>query len=292
MRISKEMSRPISRKVVTPPPAPGFIGPGHTAVDVVRSTALQESDPFVLLMDDRLDIAKRRQIGGPHPHAGLETVTFVLEGALFDRDEGELAAGDVVWMSAGRGIVHNEDVETVGRTRILQLWIALRARDRSSAPDFEVVRGRDAPVLRAAGVEARLYSGSSGALRSPTRNRVPVTMMDVSLAPGATFHQDLPTSYNGFLYVLSGKVLVGSATIASGEVGWLGPSTSEDLSVSAGDSGARFVLYAGERIAEPLVHQGPFVAGSREEIVDLHRRFRAGEFDRVSQLTAGHASHA
>src|SRR6187200_2172053 len=96
------MSRPITRVVVTPPPAPGFIGEGHTAVEVVTPTDLAASDPFVLLMDDRLDIAERRQIGGAHPHAGLETVTLLVEGELHDRDEGTLTAGDALWMNAGR----------------------------------------------------------------------------------------------------------------------------------------------------------------------------------------------
>src|SRR5271154_3931281 len=88
------MPRTLSRIDTTPPPAPGFIGEGHTAVEVVRPDALPFSDPFVLLMDDRLDIPRRRQIGGAHPHAGLETVTFVLEGSVHDRDEGELSTGD------------------------------------------------------------------------------------------------------------------------------------------------------------------------------------------------------
>src|SRR5262245_11993156 len=117
------MTRNLSRIVTPPPEAPGFIGEGHTAVEVVQPDALGASDPCVLRMDDRLDIHPRRQIGGAHPHAGLETVTLVLEGWLDDRDEGRLEAGDLVWMTAGRGIVHSEAIETSGRSRILQLWI-------------------------------------------------------------------------------------------------------------------------------------------------------------------------
>src|SRR5216110_1628152 len=133
-------SRRLSRVVSTPAPAPGFIGQGHTAVEVVAPKDLGATDPFVLLMDDRLEIARRRAIGGPHPHAGLETVTLVLEGTLHDRDEGALGAGDLVWMTAGRGIIHNEAVEASGRSRVLQLWIALPARLRETAPRFEIIR--------------------------------------------------------------------------------------------------------------------------------------------------------
>ena len=280
--------RTLSSTITTPPPVPGFIGAGHTAVEVLAPTALAASDPFVLLMDDRLDIPQRRQIGGAHPHAGLETVTLVLEGTLSDRDEGDLQAGDLVWMTAGRGIIHSESIEASGRSRILQLWIALPARDRGLAPRFEIVRREAAPVVRAPGVEARLYSGASGTLRSPTRNRVPVTLIDLTLAPGATFHQALPASYNGFFYVVDGDAGVGNERVATGQVGWLAPSASTglatDLAISAGASGAHLVLYAGEPIGEPLVQHGPFVAGSPAEITEFHRQFRAGRFTPMSQV--------
>jgi len=284
-------SRRLARVVTTPPPAPGFIGEGHTAVEVVVPSDLGTSDPFVLLMDDRLDIARRRAIGGPHPHAGLETVTLVLEGTLHDRDEGALGAGDVVWMTAGRGIIHNEAVEAAGRSRVLQLWIALAAADREAPPHFEVVRKDSAPVVRAPGVEARLYSGSSGPLRSSTRNHVPVTMLDLALAPATRFRQELPAAYNGFLYVIDGTVRVGSDRLSAGQVGWFAPSDSDQgaVVVSSGERGARLVLYAGLPIREPLLQHGPFVAGSRAEIDDLYRRFRRGQFTSMHDLAQAQA---
>src|SRR5688572_7067137 len=142
------LQRRFDRIVDVPPAEPGFIGDGHTAVEVVRPTNLMASDPFVLLMDDRLDIAKRRVIGGAHPHAGLETVTLVLEGVLRDRDEGELSAGDAVWMSAGRGIIHSESIEVSGHSRVLQLWVRLPGSARGTTPRFEIVRKASLPVRR------------------------------------------------------------------------------------------------------------------------------------------------
>lgn len=285
---STTRSRPVTRVVTTPPPAPGFIGEGHTAVEVVEPSNLGASDPFVLLMDDRLDLRERRQIGGAHPHAGIETVTLVLEGALHDPDEGALGGGDVVWMTAGSGIIHSESVEASGRSRVLQLWIALPARHRQGPPRFEVVRRNAAPVLRSPGVEARLYSGAVGSLRSPTRNHVPVTMLDLALQPQATFQQDLPRTYNGFIYVLEGSVRVGAAVVAAGQVGWLAPADRDALVMAAEQGGARLVLYAGLPVDEALVHHGPFVAGSRGEIVAQYARFRAGQFPRLSELARAH----
>jgi redox-sensitive bicupin YhaK (pirin superfamily) len=281
-------TRPLSRIVTTPPAAPGFIGEGHTAVEVVAPSALGLSDPFVLLMDDRLDIARRRQIGGAHPHAGLETVTLILEGTLHDRDEGTLGAGDALWMTAGRGIVHSESVEAVGRSRVLQLWIALPAHERETSPRFEVIRKESAPVSRAPGVEVRLYSGASGSLRSPTRNVVPITLMDVALGPGAALREELPGAYNGFVYVVDGSVRIGRDTLAAGQVGWFAPSDRGALVATAADRGARFVLYAGRPIGEPLIQHGPFVAGSRAEIAEQYRRFRVGEFPGMHQLAQSH----
>lgn len=277
-------TRSISRIDTPAPPAQGGLGPGHTAVTVVQPTALDSSDPFVLLQDDRFDFEARRRIGGAHPHAGLETVTMILEGTLHDRDVGDLAAGDAIWMSAGSGIVHDEDVEAGGRVRILQLWIALPTRDRALDPHFEIIRRGAVPVVRLAGAEAVLFSGTSGSASAPTRNRVPTTMIDLSLEPNATFEQDLPPAYNGFFYVLDGSVQVGGEAIASSQVGWLAPSTSRELVISAQDSGARLVLYAGQPLGEPVAQGGPFLAGTPSEIIDFNRRFGAGEFTHMSEL--------
>lgn len=277
-------NRSFQRVQNTPPPEPGFIGEGHTAVEVLTSTALEQSDPFVLLMDDRLDIAQRRVIGGAHPHAGLETVTLLLEGTLYDRDEGELHAGDALWMTAGRGIIHNEHVEAEGRARVLQLWVRLPKAARAAAPRYELIRRGDAPVVRESGAVAVLYSGSTGSLTSPTRNHVPVTLVDVSLEPGASFSQALPDAYAGFAYVLEGSV----NGLGAGQVGWLDapPTTGEGvLRLTAGPSGGRLVLYAGQPQREPLIHYGPFVADDERVLAAQFQDFRAGRFTRLSELS-------
>jgi redox-sensitive bicupin YhaK (pirin superfamily) len=282
--------RRLSRVTATPPPAPGFIGAGHTAVEVLDTRDFPTNDPFVLLMDDRLDLPERRQIGGPHPHAGLETVTLLLEGAVHDRDEGELSTGDVAWMTAGRGVIHNEHVEAAGKVRILQLWIGLPERVREAAPGLQVLRAGSVPVRREPGVVARVYSGRSGDAEAPTRNLVPVTLVEIVLEPGRRIEQELPASYQGFFYVVEGSVTAGEEArpAQQGDVasfdraGVLGSSL---LSISAGPAGARVVLYAGEPQGESLVQRGPFVAESAEGLARFFWRYQQGEFTPLSRLT-------
>jgi redox-sensitive bicupin YhaK (pirin superfamily) len=283
--------RGIGRVVTTASPSPGFIGEGHTAVSVVDPKEFSRNDPFIVLMDDRIDLEPGREAGGAHPHGGFETVTFVVEGELRDRDEGTLRTGDVLWMTAGSGVIHNENVVPLGKSRILQLWLTLPQSERWAAPRFEHVARDAAPVRRVPGVEARVYSGSSGSARATTHNYVPVTLIDLRLQPGARFVQELPDSYNGFLYVLDGAVSVGEerTRLTAGQVGWFAlplPNASGVTSarITGGDNGARVMLYAGERQGVPIVMHGPFVGESRDDIRRLSRLYVEEKMPRISEL--------
>jgi redox-sensitive bicupin YhaK (pirin superfamily) len=282
--------RRLARVVALPPPEPGFLGPGHTAVEVITPRDLVGNDPFVLLMDDRLDLDPAvRTLGGAHPHAGLETVTLLLEGALGDRDEGDVGVGDVQWMTAGRGIIHGENTRVGGRARVLQLWVRLPSADRAAAPRVQLVRRATAPVRREGGVVATLYSGRTGGLVSPTLNFAPVTLVDFEIPAGRSIGQALAGRENGFLYVIDGSVEVGRSRqrLERGQVGWLDrPAGAAETGLRlASDDGGRVLLYAGARQDEPLVHHGPFVAGSREEIARLFEAYRRGGFQSLSALS-------
>jgi redox-sensitive bicupin YhaK (pirin superfamily) len=280
-------SREISRVVTPTPPAPGFIGEGHLAVTVVDPNGFAQNDPFIALMDDRIDLAPGRHAGEAHPHGGFETVTFVLEGELRDRDEGLLRTGDVLWMTAGSGVIHNEDVVPLGRSRILQLWLTLPSATRWTAPRFELIAADSVPVRREPGVEAWVYSGSSGSARGTAHNFVPVTLVDIRLEAGAEFVQELPARYNGFLYVLEGSIAVGAqrTRVMTGQVGWLGVAEGDTgIVVAAGETGARVMLYAGERQHVPIVMHGPFVGETRADLMRLSRLFVGGKLPRMSEL--------
>src|SRR6266446_1705065 len=165
--------RRIARTVTVPPLAPGFVGPGHLAAQVLAPEDFALNDPFIMLADDHLDIGDR-PVGGPHPHAGFETVTLLLEGAIYDRDEGGVIhTGEVQWMTAGRGIIHGENVAAKGKVRLLQLWLTLPKDQRWTTPGFQTIHADAVPVRREPGVEVRIYSGASGGIHATTRNHVP-----------------------------------------------------------------------------------------------------------------------
>ena len=281
--------RRIARTVTVPPLAPGFVGPGHLAAQVVSPDEFALNDPFIMLADDHLDIGDR-SVGGPHPHAGFETVTLILDGAIYDRDEGGvIKAGEVQWMTAGSGIIHGENVATRGEVRLLQLWLTLPRRERWTTPAFRDIHADAIPVRREKGVEVRVYSGTSGALRSMTPNHVPVTMVEITTAPHAEIDQEIPSSYNGFVFVIRGSVRIGedSVLLNAGQVGWLdrpqgdAPST---LHAVAGEDGVRLVLYSGQPQGDNIVSHGPFIGDSQDDIRRLYAEYRAGRFQRMSEL--------
>jgi redox-sensitive bicupin YhaK (pirin superfamily) len=284
-------SRRIARIATPPPLGPGFVGPGHLASAILAGDDFAETDPFIMLADDHLDIGDR-PVGGPHPHAGFETVTLLLEGSLYDRDEGGVInTGEVQWMTAGRGIIHGENVAAHGRVRLLQLWLTLPHADRWTTPAFQDIHVDAIPVRREPGVDVRVYSGTSGDARSPTRNHVPVTLVEIALEPGASVDQRLPSSYNGFLFVIAGSIAGDDgARLETNQVGWLDrPNGRGDsvLRIAAARTGARVVLYAGEPQGVPIVSHGPFIGESREDIVRLYAEYRAGRFEKMSTLARG-----
>jgi len=281
--------RHIGRIHNVPELTPGFVGPGHLAAPVISPEDFALNDPFIVLMDDHLDIGDR-PLGGPHPHAGFETVTLLLQGSIYDRDEGGfIEAGEVQWMTAGRGIIHGENVGTKGKVRLLQLWLTLPKADRWTEPGFQTIHTDAVPVRRENGAEVRIYSGGSGSLRSTTRNHVPVTITEITLEPHASIDQEIPSSYNGFVFTLRGSIQAGAdgTFLKTGQTGWLDRprvDAASLLRVTAGEEGARLVFYAGQPQGDSIVSYGPFIGDSKQDIVRLYTEFQSGQFVSLSEL--------
>lgn len=279
------IERSIDRVTRIPPLGPGFDGERHKAALVIAPGDLEATDPFFLMADD--NITQGGRFGEAHPHAGLETVTFMLNGTMEDTG-GRLEEGDVEWMTAGSGIVHSENATVSTGMRLLQLWLILPEAERNMPPRVQILRRSEMPVHAEPGVRMTVYSGQSGSAAAPTKNAVPVTLIDIRLEPGATFASHLPASYNGFLVGIDGEVEAGTTAeiLTKGTVGWTGPMGDGDslLALRAGDNGARLLLYAGQPQNMSVVAKGPFIAGSDEELAGYYSAYCQGKFPHAGTM--------
>ncbi|MBX9975006.1 pirin family protein [Cytobacillus firmus] len=256
--------------------------PIHAAGPVIEPGNWEKFDPFLLMMEDKF----QKGAFDVHPHRGIETVTYVIEGAIehFDSHSGEggmLGPGDVQWMTAGSGVVHNE-VPSEGITaHSLQLWINLPSGKKMTAPRYQNLKGSEVPVREEEGVIFKVFSGSSKGVVSPALNHVPVTMVEARMKKGASASQDLPGSYKGFIYILEGSGTFGEneAHAVKGQVLELGNggNAESEIFVKA-EEPLRFLLYAGEPVKEKIVARGPFVMNTEEEIRTAYKEYMEGTF--------------
>jgi quercetin 2,3-dioxygenase len=282
MAITRELIR-----IEKPEGEPGFLGAGHIARPLIYDN-YEQSDPFILLMDDLLDKKDTIPAGGPHPHAGFETVTLVLDGEL-GADDHKLKSGDFQLMTAGSGVVHTEVIDKPGSMRILQLWANLGRENRKALPRLQDLPLAHVPVVNDNGTHIRLYSGTLAGITSPVQNYVPLLIADITVDPGVTSIQKIPANFNTFLYVLNGTVQVGENKnlLYKDQVGWLNifdQSGESELKITAGSAGVRFVLYAGKPLHEDIVSHGPFIADDSEEIVQLYKEYRQGKMKHISMV--------
>lgn len=269
-------------RIINPPIEPGNFA-GHTARRLIDGQDTRFSDPFVVMAEDWMP----RGAFPIHPHRGIETVTLVLEGAVEHADSagnrGLIEAGDAQWMTAGRGVMHEENAlpDTIAHT--VQLWINLSARDKMVVPRYQSLRSADLPVRREPGVVIKLLSGASGSIAADTLNHVPVTAIDARINAGASFEQGLAPGDNAFVLVLEGEAFIGrnKTTVPAGALAWL--TRGDDLAASnvrigAATSATRLLLFAAKPLREPIAFGGPFVMNTAAEIQQAFADYRSGRF--------------
>lgn len=232
-----------------------------------------DTDPFLVLVEDWFT----GLAFGDHPHRGFETVTYMIDGRTshFDNhgNKGLTGPGEALWLTAGRGIVHNE--VPVGDAHLLQLWVNLPRAQKNVKANFQEMKFVNTPRRNLPGVEVIVFSGGSGDVESPIRNHAKVTMVEVRLEPNAVFSQELPANYNGFVVVLSGAGKVGATGVSGGQVARLKRESAESqVKFAGGEYGMRVMLYAGLPLNEPVVARGPFVMNTDEEIISAYAQFR------------------
>lgn len=260
----------------------GFLGAGHKAIAVLDGTSFTQSNPFILFMDDSLNLPGGEPVGGPHPHAGFETLTLILEG-----NEKDWKTGSFELMTAGKGIIHTEEITSEQKLRILQVWLVLPPEKRWAQPQLQRILLEDVPRIKTDNYEIRVYSGTSNGLTSPLKNHTPLSLIDFRLNNNVEVSQEIPLQYNGLIYVLKGSVKVGDKIIKAEQAGWLAKSNETgngELKLQALEDDTHFVLFAGQPHHASVVHHGPFVADSMEDIVKLYKEFHNGAFPHLNDL--------
>jgi quercetin 2,3-dioxygenase len=272
-------------RLVTTPSAPREHAPGMANRPLIAPGRWADFDPFLVLMEDWM-----REPGGfpDHPHRGIETVTFVLDGELHHADNrgnsGVLGADDVQWMTAGRGIIHAELPNQDRSSHTLQLWLNLPSSKKLVESDYQDLLAGDAVVADDDRARIRLVSGSIEGVLAPTRTHTPVQYLDVHVNACGRVDVPLPAAHNGFVVVLDGSVRIGAELVpaTAPQVVWLDFPERSAAGVSAlrveATVPSRVLLISGEPIREPVVAYGPFVMNTEDEIIQAYQDFHSGKF--------------
>jgi quercetin 2,3-dioxygenase len=245
--------------------------PAHRNRLVVAPTDYANQSPFLLMAEDWF----APPAGFPtHPHRGMETVTFVLEGSLEHRDHtgahGALEAGDVQFMTAGGCVMHSEMPGANG-VHSLQLWLNLPARLKRTKARYADRKLAATRVEERDGVVARVYADADW-----QGSVWPLMLLDVSLNTGARYDAAIPARARTFVYVLSGEATIGGKILRAGQIGWADPAASDDVLPIEAQSAPRVLIYASEPINEPVAAGGPFVMNTEAEIHEAFADLRAG----------------
>ncbi len=264
-----------------------------------------EFDPFLLLDDFRNDIPEDYLAGFPwHPHRGIETITYVLAGTVEHGDSmgnrGAIGAGDVQWMTAGRGIIHQEmpKGDDAGRMHGFQLWGNLPASLKMTAPRYQEVKATDIPeVTDDDGTHVRVVSGEFWGMKGPVDGVAAEPIyLDVSVPPGRRKRLPVETTRHAFAYVFAGNGKFCNASqpldVPTEAVGWSDttPPASADnrslvvfdrgdeVEVQAGEDGIRFLLVSGKPLGEPVAWYGPIVMNTQEQLRQAFEELEKGTF--------------
>ncbi|MDR4459355.1 MAG: pirin family protein [Nitrospirales bacterium] len=284
-----------SVKGIYKPGSTHMVGDGFPVRNIFPSQNLtEEISPFLLL--DYAGPASfpptNQRLGvGEHPHRGFETVTIVYQGKVAHRDSagngGTIGPGDVQWMTAASGVVHEELHEQAwakegGTLQMIQLWVNLPRSLKMSAPRYQTVLNKDIPQsnLGGQGGVLRVIAGEYEGQQGPAKTFTPVHLYDLKLAGGHQAELHLPIGYNTGLFVLSGGlVLNGSQKVGEAEMALCDPQGTQVDLEATGET--RVLVLSGEPILEPVARMGPFVMNTEEELVQAVNDYRAGRMGRL-----------
>ena len=257
-------------------------------VKLKRSIGTPEADyidPF-LMLDEFGSENKDDYLAGfpPHPHRGIETVTYMLNGAFEHQDstgsKGTMGPGDVQWMKTGRGIIHSEmPAMADGKLLGFQLWINMPAKMKMNKPKYDFISSDQITQFKDEDKSINLISGKFGNVEGPVKgHNVEPIYFDIELKDGKKIDIDVPDTHNSFVYLLRGDIKIGTKnheTIKDSTLILL--EKGDSLNISARKN-SRFLFIAGKPINEPIARGGPFVMNTKQEILQAIKDYNDGTF--------------
>jgi len=255
----------------------------------------KEMSPFLMLDfagPKQFPATTERKGVGSHPHRGFETVTFVYEGEVEHKDStgqgGVIGPGEVQWMTAGAGILHEEFHSTAfaqagGVLQMIQLWVNLPAQDKMTSPGYQPILRQQIPELALADGSgtARVIAGSFGGETGPARTFTPMQVVDLKLKKGAALAIPVPAGWSAGLVVLHGAVQAQDGAVATDAQMLMYEHAGQDIAVQVLEDSVALLL-CGEPIDEPISGHGPFVMNTKSEISQAIEDFNSGRFGRIA----------
>ncbi|TIC87465.1 pirin family protein [Nocardioides sp. GY 10113] len=291
--------QPRAVRAITTAPQ-GYEGEGFPVRRAFAGLDLRDLDPFIM-MDQmgEVEYAPGEPKGTPwHPHRGFETVTYMIDGVFDHQDShgggGTITNGDTQWMTAGSGLLHIEAppewlVQSGGLFHGIQLWVNLPRSAKLTDPRYQDIRSGEVQLLTSAdaGALVRVIAGSVAGHRGPGATHTPMSLVHLSLEPGARIDLPWEVEFNALAYVLNGRGTVGldGRPIGAGQTALFGPGDFVTLAADAAQESRSprldVVVLGGQPIREPIAWAGPFVMNTKSEVLGAYEDFQKGRFGHI-----------
>ena len=266
-------------------PVPATDGAGVKLKRAIGTPELDYLDPFLMLDEFGSDNAEDYIAGfPPHPHRGIETVTYMLKGEFEHQDstgaKGNMTSGDVQWMKTGRGIIHSEmPAMSEGKLQGFQLWINMPAELKKNKPEYIYIDSKQMQTYKDIDKKITIIAGKFKDVEGPvSKHNVEPIYFDIELKEGKEFNFELSSTHNSFIYVVEGSIKIGDQAHASIQNSKLIILNKENNLKVLGLKKSKFLLISGKPIGEPIVRNGPFVMNTQAEIKEAIQDFHNGTF--------------
>ena len=271
------------KKIIEPMPASD--GAGVKLKRAIGTPEIDYYDPFLMLDEFGSDNAEDYVAGfPPHPHRGIETVTYMLKGEFEHEDstgaKGRMASGDVQWMKTGRGIIHSEmPAMSEGKLQGFQLWINMPAELKKNKPEYIYIDSKQMQTYKDLEKKINIIAGKYQELVGPVgEHNVEPIYFDIELNEGKEFNFELSSTHNSFIYLVDGDIKIGDQThepIQNSKLIILNKEKNLDVLAL---KNSKFLLISGKPIGEPIARGGPFVMNTEAEIQEAIQDFHNGTF--------------